>query len=148
MMNNEGLIIRYDEFIGRAKRRDTLNQFRRNRSLTKKFRDTIILRYRDKELLERINRTFPFVFDFTKVDNMEIVHWPTHSKMVPHKDPGDRLSFIIYLNDDYEGGETIVDGLKIKPKKGRLIIFSNGLYEHSVNEITKGNRYTLIAWYK
>ena len=79
---------------------------------------------------------------------MEIVKWPTGSKMTLHRDEGDTFSWIIYLNDDFEGGETVIDGIKIQPKIGRLVLFSNGFYEHEVKEITKGTRYTLIAWYK
>jgi len=36
----------------------------------------------------------------------------------------------------------------MKPKKGSIIIFSNGLYLHNVNKIIDKERYTLIAWYK
>ena len=33
------------------------------------------------------------------------------------------LSFIFYLNDVEEGGETVFDSIKIQPKEGRLIVF-------------------------
>lgn len=37
------------------------------------------------------------------------------------------LTFLIYLNDDFEGGETIFPNInkKIKPEKGKAIIFKN-----------------------
>ena len=79
---------------------------------------------------------------------MEIVKWPMGSFMKKHRDTGDDISFILYLNDNYEGGETIVDKLKIKPKQGRIVIFSNDKYIHEVKKVNWGVRYTLAGWYK
>ena len=37
------------------------------------------------------------------------------------------LTFLIYLNDNFEGGETIFPNInkKIKPEKGKAVIFKN-----------------------
>jgi len=63
------------------------------------------------------------------------------------------LSFIFLLNNDYEGGSlnfynpckehiTTVD---VKP--GRLIMWpSNFLFQHKVETVTKGTRYSIVAW--
>jgi hypothetical protein len=53
---------------------------------------------------------------------------------------------VIYLNDDYEGGEIYFPDLdfSIKPKAGTLIFFpSNQYYSHGVREITSGEIYTI-----
>ena len=58
------------------------------------------------------------------------------------------LSIIGLLNDDYEGGELIMfEDKKIDIKKGDLIIFpSNFLYPHEITPVTKGVRYSYVAW--
>ena len=55
---------------------------------------------------------------------------------------------ILYLNDNYTGGETIVDGTTIIPEKNKLIGFEGDKMTHSVNEITEGTSYTIPCWYK
>lgn len=60
------------------------------------------------------------------------------------------LSALLYLNDDYEGGNLIFPhaGLNIKPKAGTILFFpSNYVYVHEVEAITKGTRYALPNWY-
>jgi len=141
------LILRQDNFISADKCQALVERFKIKSHFSKKFRDTIVLGFRDDDVLKHIIETFTF-YPFKNIDNMEIVKWPTGSKMTLHRDEGDTFSWIIYLNDDFEGGETVIDGIKIQPKIGRLVLFSNGFYEHEVKEITKGTRYTLIAWYK
>lgn len=60
------------------------------------------------------------------------------------------LSSVMYLNDDYSGGEIefINSGVKIKPEAGSIIFFpSNFLYVHEVHPITDGFRYSMPHWY-
>ena len=58
-----------------------------------------------------------------------------------------QLSIIIMLNDDYDGGEFVVADKEIKPKKGSSIIFpSNFMYPHEAKPVTKGTRYSVVAW--
>ena len=54
---------------------------------------------------------------------------------------------ILYLNDDFKGGNTIIEGERIPPKKGSVITFKGEL-KHGVEEVTEGNRYTISVWYK
>tara|TARA_R110002126_G_scaffold193392_1_gene341752 strand:+ start:567 stop:1139 length:573 start_codon:yes stop_codon:yes gene_type:complete len=64
------------------------------------------------------------------------------------------LSCILMLNNDYEGGilEFSDPELKniymaVKPEAGRLIIWpSNFMYPHRVTPITKGIRFSTVAW--
>jgi predicted 2-oxoglutarate/Fe(II)-dependent dioxygenase YbiX len=56
---------------------------------------------------------------------------------------------VIYLNDDYEGGELIFPhrDVKIKPKAGTFIGFpGNRHYMHGVNEVIGSDRYTFSVW--
>ena len=58
------------------------------------------------------------------------------------------LSVIGTLNDDYKGGNLVMFGdKKINTKEGDLIIFpSLFLFPHEIKPITKGIRYSYIAW--
>lgn len=69
---------------------------------------------------------------------------------VSHKDYSDRaLTYLIYLNDDYEGGETQFMYQKYNkvPEKGSLMIFPAGFtHVHRGNMITKGTKYVITGW--
>tara|TARA_R110002020_G_scaffold470052_1_gene695548 strand:- start:229 stop:783 length:555 start_codon:yes stop_codon:yes gene_type:complete len=63
------------------------------------------------------------------------------------------LSIIMNLNDEYEGGDLIFTDQKekeikrIKLGKGSIVFFpSNFMYPHSIQPITKGTRYSIVAW--
>lgn len=60
------------------------------------------------------------------------------------------VTMILYLNDDYEGGEISFPYLDItlKPKAGSAVFFpANFMTIHEVSEVTKGVRYVLPNWY-
>jgi hypothetical protein len=62
---------------------------------------------------------------------------------------GRSISAVVYLNDDYEGGEIEFPNFKIKlkPEKGMLILFpSNYAYAHIAHPVTKGTKYSLVTW--
>lgn len=59
---------------------------------------------------------------------------------------------ILYLNDDFTGGETIFPKLhrKVTPETGTLAIFSSNIFhQHGVTEVrlnTNIPRYTMVIW--
>lgn len=58
-------------------------------------------------------------------------------------------SVLLYLNDDYTGGELFFPklNLEIKPKPGTLIFFEGNEYTvHGVKEINSGSRINLISF--
>ena len=60
-----------------------------------------------------------------------------------------KLSMSIILNSDYKGGDFEMRGLKEKiPRleEGSIIVFPSFL-EHRVTPVTKGIRYSLVAWF-
>ena len=58
-----------------------------------------------------------------------------------------QVSSLLFLNDDYKGGEFIICDIEYKPKKGSSIIFpSNFMFPHEVLKITNGIRYSIITW--
>ena len=62
---------------------------------------------------------------------------------------GRAVSAILYLNDDYEGGEVefVNFGVKIKPKPGMLLLFpSTYPYTHVAHPVTSGTKYAIVTW--
>ncbi len=61
------------------------------------------------------------------------------------------LAVIIYLNDVYKGGETIIynsnEEIKINPQIGKLVFFpSNFCYPHEGTEPISNNKYILVSF--
>ena len=52
------------------------------------------------------------------------------------------FTFMIYLNDNYDGGETTFNHLTIHPKQGMGLIFQHDL-EHEGAPVIKGIKYVL-----
>ena len=90
-------------------------------------------------------------------DLLHIVRWragmfmPPHADNAnpdgaPHKTAHRDLSGIIYLNDDYDGGELYFTALDIavKPRRGMLIGITAGFHhEHAVLRVENGTRLTM-----
>ncbi len=89
--------------------------------------------------------------DGSEIDWFHIVKWPPSNGQNLHFDTHEStttLTSIIYLNNDFEGGETYFeDGTIFKPKAGRALYFDGSYYKHGVKPITKGTRYTVSTWY-
>ena len=57
------------------------------------------------------------------------------------------LTSLIFLNDDYEGGEFKLCGEPLQKKKGSAVVFpSNFMFPHEVQEVLSGNRYSIMTW--
>lgn len=84
---------------------------------------------------------------------MHLLRYDESGHLPAHQDQGVSsrvLSVLLYLNDDYEGGEIEFrhSGIKFKPEAGSVLFFpSNFLYVHEVYPVTKGPRYALPNWY-
>jgi len=69
-------------------------------------------------------------------------HFTADGTMVESK-----YSLVLYLNDDYEGGELYfpVKGFEIKPPANSLLIFSGSKeeYVHGVKKVLENNRYSV-----
>ncbi len=90
-------------------------------------------------------------------DLLQIMSWSVGIHMPPHADNANPdgsshamahrdFSGIVYLNDDYHGGEFYFTALDtvIKPKKGMLVAFTAGFYhEHAVLRVEKAQRLTM-----
>jgi hypothetical protein len=59
------------------------------------------------------------------------------------------ISPILYINDDYTGGELefVFQNLKIKPSAGMLALFpSNYAYSHIAHPVKTGTKYAIVTW--
>jgi hypothetical protein len=70
-----------------------------------------------------------------------------------HTDPSIRYATILYINDNYEGGELFFKNKKgpdLKPKPGTLLVFpGTEEYEHGVRTVGKGPiRYVTVGFIK
>ena len=84
----------------------------------------------------------------TCINYSQIVEWPEKSFQKLHFDFDHHThTSILYLNDNYEGGETLVGTKVIHPKKGKIVLFEGNKIEHQVLKIKSGKRYTNPTWY-
>jgi len=93
----------------------------------------------------------------SKINQIDLLKYNSGGKYEIHTDhytnSPRHLSIIINLNDNYEGGDLIFTDQKekevkrLKLNKGSIVFFpSNFLYPHSIKPITKGTRYSIVAW--
>ncbi|MBJ6145975.1 2OG-Fe(II) oxygenase [Hymenobacter sp. BT559] len=52
------------------------------------------------------------------------------------------FTFMVYLNDNFQGGNTTFQKLRIQPKQGMALLFLHDLY-HEGSEVTQGVKYVL-----
>lgn len=96
---------------------------------------------------------------FSKISQLEILKYEANDYNAGyryHVDFGSKsterlLSISINLNNNFQGGEFVFDFSnqfkQFSQNVGDAIIFpSNFMFPHQVNKITKGVRYSLIAW--
>lgn len=60
------------------------------------------------------------------------------------------LSGLLYLNDEYTGGELSFprQGLTIQPKSGQIVLFPSGFaYPHFAHPVKTGRRYVVATWF-
>ena len=92
-----------------------------------------------------------------QVNNIQVLKYGLWCHYVFHTDYCKSIprafSCIFLINDDYEGGDLIFKyphsekKTKIDKRENRMIIWpSNFLYPHSVLPVTKGERYSVVAW--
>jgi hypothetical protein len=87
----------------------------------------------------RINRYPVGGFMSSHVDNIH------HSHGQQYGYP--QVSALLYLNDDYEGGEFYVASKMFEPEQGSAIIFpSNFMFPHGAKTVMKGTRWSIISW--
>ena len=121
----------------------------------------------DKVYFRHINNIMNYCYVFYKakfpllkteyLNQIDLLKYEVGGKYEKHVDhffgSSRTLSFILNLNEEYEGGDFVFydqkenEVKKIKCNTGTVIFFpSNFLYPHSVQPITKGTRYSIVGW--
>jgi predicted 2-oxoglutarate/Fe(II)-dependent dioxygenase YbiX len=104
------------------------------------------------EFVKKYSKKFINERDLYVTENL-IAYYEKNSFMEAHVDAPDDVevvSTVIYLNDDYEGGELsfpdIEDGYTYIPEKYELVYFPTS-YLHGVNIVKSGKRYIITISY-
>lgn len=112
-----------------------------------------ILKSKNHNILIDINKRVSGLFDKELHTQMiRMIHktnsdsfWEEHSDDAG----GEEIKYgvVLYLNEDFEGGELIYPklDLEIKPKKG-MLVYHLGSEKHRVSKVISGNRYTLTSF--
>lgn len=144
-------------------------------SVDKKVRDTQMIDMEDiaSEIIDLyrnivMNVINPFYeFEIKDSELPQLLHYGIEGHYMPHcdgeslwKPPGNEpliwrkstdrdLSTVLFLNDDFEGGDFVFPDLKVRvrPEPGMLVCFpSTHQYLHGVEPITSGHRYSMVNW--
>ena len=113
-----------------------------------------------KEEIERIYIHYKAKFpkmSSGKINQIDLLKYKFGGKYEIHTDHHTNsfrhLSIIMNLNNDYEGGDLIFfdqrdfEIKRLKLEKGCIVFFpSNFMYPHMIEPITKGTRYSIVAW--
>ena len=120
-----------------------------------------LLKYRER--LMKIHPTFdgyPVPGGFMTTSNRELIQvleyvknqkytWHTDASPQPNsKEYHRKISVIIYLSDNFEGGTTKFVNQEYKPPIGHALIFpSNWCFPHTGTTVTSGRKRVAVTWY-
>ncbi len=139
-----------DNFLSKVECDNLINYYKANEKFSKQWRDVYPLACNVEDIKSKLNVISKEYG--AEVDWFEIVKWPIGSKQDLHFDMAKKdtvLSSIIYLNDNFEGGQTYFEeGTIFKPKMGRVLFFDGQYYKHGVNMVKQNIRYVVASWYK
>jgi len=112
------------------------------------------------DLIKQNNEEF-FKFDLDKIERLQFTYYDSAEQgcYKTHKDPliwdtphNRKLSLVLQLSDpdEYEGGQLLIyqnskEPILIPRQKGMIVMFPSYTL-HEVTPVTKGERYSLVAW--
>jgi len=105
--------------------------------------------------ISEYRKIFKINEEIKTAESYGLLRYRANEKYNLHYDGGTEssraVSVLIYLNDDYEGGELEFPNfdIKIKPKAGTLVLFpSNYAYAHIAHPVKSGTKYVIATWLK
>jgi hypothetical protein len=81
-------------------------------------------------------------FRFYRYDLGQTFRWHRDGSFRRPDGEKSRLTLMVYLNDDFEGGETRFEDTMIRPVKGMALVFVHHLL-HEGAEVIRGRKYVL-----
>ena len=147
-----------DNFLSKKECISLIDCYERNKKKSFLFRDVYPIDceiHHNSEinfLLKKLQSN-PLAVDLnSKIEWCQIIKWPIGSIQDLHFDKTSNktsLASIVYLNENFEGGQTYYeDGTTIQPITGRGLFFDGNFYEHGVKKVSKNIRYVVAAWYE
>ena len=129
-----------------------INFFKKNTNAAKSFkkRFTIpLLNLNSSDIkIKNIIKKYKAIRPNQSLINIELIYWPIGEYHDWHDDTiYYDYTTITYLNEGYKGGVTTVEKYIIKPKTGKICLFSS-TKKHKVSTLEDGERYVILAWYK
>lgn len=145
------MIYIFENFLSDVECDFYVNLYYENLVNVERYRDTFVLRDINNndipKKLGRIEKQFKIILNY-----WEIVKWPPNSFQDWHYDgiinPKNHFTGILYLNDNFIGGETVVNNQFIKPIKGSFVFFQGSQLLHKVKKIEEGDRFTIPCWFR
>jgi len=118
-------------------------------NLLKNYFNKGLINYPSKNKILNFSCKYIMDIELLKYEDSGFYEWHVdHFSDIPRT-----MSCILLLNNDYEGGNLCFrnpDGSgewEVEVKPNRMIIWpSNFLYPHTVKPVTKGIRYSVVAW--
>jgi len=116
--------------------------------------DDIIFRCLNEAIVQyqRVYGKHPLV---TEDEGYSILRYENTQEYQLHTDSGPEnkrlISALVYLNDDFEGGETDfpLQSYQVKPKAGMICLFpSIYTHPHASLPVVKGVKYVIVTWFK
>lgn len=113
-----------------------------------------------KDLQEAIfpelkNYVADYINDDLVMDSFALVKYTEGQFFKEHSDGGEgvnrKLSIVIYLNDDYEGGEIYFrnQNLTMKPRAKSMVMFpSTDDFLHEAKPVISGTKYAIVSFWK
>jgi predicted 2-oxoglutarate/Fe(II)-dependent dioxygenase YbiX len=113
-----------------------------------------------EQIIQQHYSHYKFKFPYLQTSNLnqiDLLKYEVGGKYEIHTDhyyqSQRTLTFILNLNEDYEGGDFVfynqdnTEMKRVKCKTATCIMFpSNFQYPHRIEPITKGTRYSIVAW--
>ena len=88
------------------------------------------------------------------VDNLVLVRWLPGEDMALHSDfgawgefPNRHFAAVVFLNEDFGGGEHYFADGEIAPVTGTLLVHPGGTLRHGVRTVRERPRYTATCWF-
>jgi predicted 2-oxoglutarate/Fe(II)-dependent dioxygenase YbiX len=121
--------------------------------------DKIFFKHVDKVIQQHYSH-YKFKFPYIKtstLNQIDLLKYEVGGKYEIHTDHCHQaqrtLTFILNLNEDYDGGDFVfynqdnTEMKRVNCKTATCIMFpSNFQYAHRIEPITKGTRYSIVAW--
>lgn len=153
LMNNKSGFAVVPKFLSRKHCDKLINYYRQNKApqshevslpLNAPLVHRMLVRLRKYMCLETTESPHIVVREYISGSSMSL-----HHDCIWDKEPKfnlNRCTFIIYLNHDFTGGQTVFPAMQriITPRKGKLLCFSNKRPDGS-NDLTKVHRVTTVA---